>query len=95
MPHARGDEPDFFVYSHVDIVRMPHARGDEPEHADFEAFKADVCPTHVGMNRAGRFQILLRRIGMPHARGDEPYHHTDRVWYDIVCPTHVGMNRPI
>ena len=46
-------------------------RGDEPISNDGKYIGVGICPTCVGMNRAGE---ELRGINgnMPHMRGDEP-----------------------
>ena len=55
---------------------MPHVCGDEPEATAMldpvgRRETVEVCPTYVGMNRAGR---ACNRLGdcMPHVCGDEP-----------------------
>ena len=52
LPHARGDEPHRALETEQYYVRLPHARGDEPKAAKGSMSAAEVCPTHVGMNRS-------------------------------------------
>ena len=51
-----------------------------------------VCPTHVGMNRAGMTPHSHKGC-LPHACGDEPWIKRTFPAVSDVCPTHVGMNR--
>ena len=50
---------------------MPHVCGDEPYDKDTEAYKAQGCPTYVGMNREYR-KGPVSTHRMPHVGGDEP-----------------------
>ena len=54
---------------------------------------ADICPTHVGMNRRIERIRLNALSHLPHARGDEPACKSRAHERRGICPTHVGMNR--
>ena len=44
----------------VYATHLPHARGDEPANSAQRYDSISICPTHVGMNRAGEYD------GIPH-----------------------------
>ena len=56
------------------------------------AMMRGVCPTYVGMNRAG-IPCGTSPRSMPHVCGDEPDDVRGLKAEAQVCPTYVGMNR--
>ena len=48
---------------------LPHARGDEPYGLPDPGYEEDICPTHVGMNRAVPAAGTLFGIFAPHMWG--------------------------